>query len=102
MIDTIPLVLSGVLFVNYADLTIVHIRGARALLGWSQPNLAEASGIATSTIKRIESNAAALGNADTSTKRAIFDALSQAGIAFVGDGEPGVRLMSKPQPLTST
>jgi DNA-binding XRE family transcriptional regulator len=86
--------------VSYADITIVHIRGARALLAWSQTNLVEAAGIATSTIKKIESNAIALGNADSATKRAIFDAFSQAGIAFYGDGEPGARLMAKPQPIT--
>lgn len=85
---------------HYADLTIVHIRGARALLGWSQPDLSEAAEIGLSTIKRLEKAPGSLEKADTSTKRAIYDAFARAGVAFVGEGEPGVRLMSEPQPLS--
>ena len=85
---------------HYADLTTVHVRGARAILGWSQGDLAEEAGIATSTIKRIEKAANALQSADTSTKRAVYDAFARTGVAFQGDGEPGVRLMSEPQPVS--
>lgn len=82
-----------------ADLTPIHVRGARAVLGWSQGDLAEAAAMAASTIKRLETVTGALEKADTSTKKAIFNAFSKAGIAFYGGGEPGVRLMLQPQPI---
>lgn len=78
---------------NYADLTVLHVKAARALLSWSQGDLANAANLAASTVKRLESAEAALERADTATKRAIFDAFSVERIQFLGDGEPGVRLL---------
>ncbi len=82
---------------RYIDLTAVHLKAARALLGWSQHTLADKSGVAASTIKRLESVSGALDKADNSTRIALYNGLALAGIQFLNGGEPGVRLMSEPQ-----
>jgi predicted transcriptional regulator len=70
-----------------------QIKAARALLAWSQGDLAEASGVSEPTIARLESAEGELGGrADTVQK--ILAALEKAGCIFLdenGDG-PGVRL----------
>jgi transcriptional regulator with XRE-family HTH domain len=64
-------------------------RAARALLGWSQAELSEASGVATKTIADFERE-------DRSpyerTLNDIHKALAQAGIEFTNGGQPGVRM----------
>lgn len=69
-----------------------QIRAARALLGWSQDELAEASGVSLPTIRRMEGlgpDRSSAGNVDAVTK-----ALVGAGVAFIesNGGGPGVRL----------
>lgn len=71
-----------------------QIRAARALLSWSQADLAAASGVALQSIKNIET-----GKTDPrlSTATALRRALETAGVVFLTDGEsvnggPGVRL----------
>ena len=63
------------------------------MLGWSQSDLAERSGVSLPTLKRLESADGDLGGrSDTSDK--ILTALSEGGIVFdlaAGAG-PGVRL----------
>jgi len=70
-----------------------QIKAARALLAWSQGDLAEASGVSEPTIARLESAEGELGGrADTVQK--ILAALEKAGCIFLeenGEG-PGVRL----------
>ncbi|MGO9238383.1 MAG: helix-turn-helix domain-containing protein [Methylocella sp.] len=70
-----------------------QIKAARALLAWSQGDLAEASGVSEPTIARLESVEGEIGGrADTVQK--ILAALEKAGCIFLeenGDG-PGVRL----------
>jgi predicted transcriptional regulator len=70
-----------------------QIKAARALLAWSQGDLAAASGISEPTIARLESVEGELGGrADTVQK--IITALEKAGCIFLdenGEG-PGVRL----------
>jgi transcriptional regulator with XRE-family HTH domain len=66
-----------------------QIRAARALLNWSQPDLARASGLATSSIKNIESEA---GIARKETLDAIFEAFDRNGVEFLAAS--GVRLKS--------
>jgi transcriptional regulator with XRE-family HTH domain len=77
--------------------SIRQIKAARALLDWSQTDLAKASGVSEPTIKRLEAQDTALGGrSDTGEK--ITRALEAAGITFVCDGEEsptggaGVRL----------
>jgi len=73
--------------------SIRQVKAARALLAWSQTDLANASGVSEPTIKRLESQDGELGGrADTVAK--IVVALESAGAIFVdenGEG-PGVRL----------
>lgn len=66
------------------------IVAARGLLGWSQPNLAEAAGISVSTIKRLEADKPATA----ANQRAALAALEAAGVEFIAEngGGPGVRL----------
>lgn len=73
-------------------LTPHQIRAARALLEWSQSDLAEAAGVSRPTIKRMESKGPATssaGNVDS-----VQRALEEAGVIFIAEngGGPGVRL----------
>ncbi|MFN4125257.1 helix-turn-helix domain-containing protein [Pannonibacter indicus] len=73
--------------------SVRQVKAARALLDWSQSDLALRSGVSEPTIKRIEASDGPLGGrSDTVGK--IISALQQAGIIFVSEnGEgPGVRL----------
>jgi transcriptional regulator with XRE-family HTH domain len=77
-------------------LTAAQIRAARALLGWSQPALAKASGLSLPTIVRMESQAGP-GRSAAANVDAVQRALEGAGILFIPADEasgvgPGVRL----------
>jgi transcriptional regulator with XRE-family HTH domain len=73
-----------------------QIKAARALLAWSQEELAKRSGVSYPTIARLEADDGQLGGrSDTGDK--ITNALICAGVIFVaenGDG-PGVRLRKR-------
>lgn len=78
-----------------------QIVAARALLQWKQADLAERSGVAVSTIKRLEAMSGPL-TANRSTIGAILAALEAGGIVLLSDGETldggrGVRLRKDPQ-----
>ncbi len=66
-----------------ADLTPKHVRAARALLAWSQQDLAKAAGVATSTVADFErgQRTPVANNA-----QAIRSALEGAGIRFLPTG----------------
>ena len=74
-------------------LSIRQVKAARALLAWSQSDLARASGVSEPTIARLESvDGPVGGRADTGAK--LQAALEAAGVIFIdenGEG-PGVRL----------
>jgi transcriptional regulator with XRE-family HTH domain len=73
-----------------------QIRAARALLGWSQSQLARRAGVGVATLQRIEQNKGLVkGNFSTIIK--IQKALEHAGIHFTEDdaGVIGVRLHTK-------
>ncbi len=74
----------------FRDLTSAHMRAARALLDWNQDQLADESGLATSTIKRLE--AGGLLKASIENVDKVSDALERAGIEFFNGGKPGGRL----------
>ena len=79
-------------------ITRVQIRAARALVGWSQMDLAQASGISQVAIKNLERGAT---DPRASTLTSIQDALDQAGVMFLEpgdtrDGGLGVRLKKQP------
>ena len=66
-------------------------KAARALLGWTQEQLAVTAGIGISTVRDFE-----LGQRKpiARNRQAILDAFSAAGIEFIGKngGGPGLRL----------
>lgn len=64
-------------------ITARQIRAARALLGWSQPDLAKLADVQALTIKRIEKNG--MENTRAATAEAIENAFATAGIVFVDD-----------------
>ena len=71
--------------------TVEQIRGARGLLGWSQPQLALAASLSEPTIKRFETGLAKVSDAAVSRMVA---ALEAAGVEFIAEngGGAGVRL----------
>lgn len=76
--------------------TVPQLRAARALLGWSQDDLAARSGVSKPTIARLELGSGELAGY-ASTRDKVVGALEAAGVTFLGNGEsvdggPGVRL----------
>jgi transcriptional regulator with XRE-family HTH domain len=69
-----------------------QIRAARALLGWEQYELAVQSDVAISTIRRLEGRQDAPISANYETIQKISCAFERAGIEFLGNPSPGVRL----------
>jgi transcriptional regulator with XRE-family HTH domain len=64
------------------DLTAAQIRAARALLGWNQEKLAEASLVGVATIRRFEANRTQeMGQLQ---ERGLRQALEAAGVEFIG------------------
>lgn len=76
--------------------SIRQVKAARALLGWSQKDLADASGISEPTIKRLEAADGELGGRP-GTSDAIKSALEAAGAQFIPEngGGAGVRLAKR-------
>ncbi|MGK7654436.1 MULTISPECIES: helix-turn-helix domain-containing protein [unclassified Roseovarius] len=73
--------------------SIEQVKAARALLKWSQNDLAEKSGVSIPTIKRLEASTGPIGGR-TETADAIREALEAAGVEFIPEngGGVGVRL----------
>lgn len=73
--------------------SIEQVEAARALLRWSQGDLAATSGIALPTIKRLEASTGVVGGREE-TGAAICAALEAAGAEFIleNGGGVGVRL----------
>jgi predicted transcriptional regulator len=81
--------------------TIRQVKAARALLGWSQSDLARHSGISEPTIARLESAEGQLGGRGQTVGK-IRSALERNGIEFIDEngGGPGVRLRKRHQKKT--
>jgi predicted transcriptional regulator len=71
-----------------------QLKAARALVGWEQTDLARKSGVAISTVRRMESFNGEVG-ARTSTLSLVIRALEKAGVEFLNGGQPGVRMRAK-------
>ena len=73
--------------------SIRQVKAARALLAWSQEDLARAASLSVPTIKRLEAQDGPLGGR-SETESKICSALSRAGVEFIDEngGGPGVRL----------
>lgn len=69
-----------------------QLRAARSLIGWSQAQVAQATGLSVPTIKRAEGQGAVAASADATA--AIRAALEAAGVVFIPEngGGAGVRL----------
>jgi transcriptional regulator with XRE-family HTH domain len=69
-----------------------QVRAARALIGWSQAELAEAAGVSVSLVDRFEAGAPDSIPAEAVAK--MRTALESAGVAFIpkNGGGAGVRL----------
>ena len=76
--------------------SIRQLKAARALIGWSQEELASAAGVSIPTIKRLEAREGELAGRQ-STADKIHYALEAAGIEFIDEngGGPGVRLQKR-------
>jgi transcriptional regulator with XRE-family HTH domain len=69
-----------------------QIRAARALVGWSQTEVAAAAGLSIPTVKRAEADGGIRASEEAVV--AIANALKKAGVEFIAEngGGPGVRL----------
>ncbi len=74
-----------------------QLRAARALLGWGQPKLSKAAKVAIGTIRRMESFDGAI-QSHTGTLMRVQAALEKAGVEFLDDDRPGVRLKAPDAP----
>ena len=72
-----------------------QLRAARALLRWDQRELAQASGLSLQTIKRMEASDGLVRGTYESVSR-VQEVLERAGIEFLDDDAPGVRLRVRP------
>jgi DNA-binding XRE family transcriptional regulator len=77
----------------FAVVTAGQLRAARALLGWTQRDLAKGAYLSLGTIKALESGS----STRTASLQAAIATLQAAGIVFVAAGDtrpggPGVRL----------
>ena len=76
-----------------------QIRAARALIGWSQTEVATAAGLSIPTVKRAEADGGIRVSEDAVV--AIARALKKAGVEFIAEngGGPGVRLRKPQRPV---
>jgi transcriptional regulator with XRE-family HTH domain len=76
--------------------TTRQIKAARALLGWSQSDLADRSGVSEPTVARLESAEGELGGRE-GTGDKIRSAIERAGVEFIDEngGGLGVRLRKR-------
>jgi len=74
-----------------------QLRAARALLGWSQTELAERAGMSLPTVKRVEAEHGP--RVSEVARLALQRALELGGIEFIAEngGGPGVRLRKRRQ-----
>ena len=78
-------------------ITSGQIRAARALIKWTGKELAAASGVAFSTLMRLEMGEGVPG-AQAKTLDAIQKAFEEAGVEFIGFPENGAGVRWKPKP----
>ena len=71
-------------------ITIEQIKAARALLKWSQTELAQQAGLSHPTVKRLEGDTKLKVSEEARSK--IIQTLEAAGIEFTNGKKPGVRL----------
>ena len=82
---------------SISKISIRQIKAARSLLGWSQDDLAEKSGVSKPTIGMLESQDGETVGGRAETGDALVAALEKAGIEFIAEngGGAGVRLRKR-------
>jgi transcriptional regulator with XRE-family HTH domain len=95
MVSSIFLLLIGGRFVSIEKISIRQIKAARELLGWTQDELAEASGVSSPTIARLEAEDDGQLGGRPETGEKIRRALEKAGIEFTNGDGLGVRLKKR-------
>jgi transcriptional regulator with XRE-family HTH domain len=94
VIDTFSIISDR--FVNLRICSVItgnQIKAARALIGWSQDELAKRAGVGVVTVKRFETSDVLMGTLNSLRK--VEAAFSKAGVEFIlpgPDGGPGVRM----------
>lgn len=78
--------------------TPAQLRAARGLIGWSQTDLAEKSGLSLPTVKRVETDLGIRVSDEARSK--LREALEAAGVEFIAEngGGAGVRLKKRQTP----
>ena len=76
------------------SITSSQIRAAKAMIRWSGEDLAAASGVSLSSIRRVEASTGIPQAQSLRTVWALKEALEAAGVEFIGTptDNPGVRL----------
>ena len=77
-------------------ITSGQIKAARALVGMTATRLAELSGVAYTTVVRMESSDG-IPSGQVKTLDALQKALEEAGIEFIGSPESGAGVRWRPQ-----
>ena len=77
------------------SISVEQLRAARALLGWSQTQLAEEAGLSLPTVKRVEIERGP--RVSDAARLALRVALESGGVEFISEngGGPGVRLRKR-------
>ena len=73
-------------------ITSAQCRAARALISWSQGDLAEKAKVAAATIANFETDKR---QPQARTLEAMREALEAGGVTFTNGSEPGVKLKAK-------
>ena len=68
-----------------------HIRAARGLVGWSQIELAKRAKVALGTARKMEESNGPVGSRTDSLFK-VLGVLEKAGVEFLNDDQPGVRM----------
>lgn len=76
--------------------SIRQIKAARALLNWTQDDLAARSGVSAPTVKRLEAADGEIGGR-VGTQRALLDALQESGVEFLVENGGGIGVRLKRQ-----
>lgn len=76
--------------------SIRQVKAARALLAWSQEDMALAADVSLPTVKRLEANDGPIGGRKDTVQK-LKGALEKAGVEFIAENGagPGVRLSKR-------
>lgn len=72
-----------------------QLKAGRALVGMEQADLAERSGVAVTTIRKMEWKGAETLTSGLDTIKRVQAALEAVGVEFLNHGQPGVRLAKR-------